>query len=751
MPVDYKEKPPTPGQIVMVQAGLSSGLDTRRDTAFISPDFVVKAENLVAKDTELRKSPGTIAFGDDSAAFDLEPVLTVDRFTTSPGTQWLWGASQTKFGYWDPSTDAWADLTTTAPTGAANSYWTSATAFSDTAPGALTANLRYLVVANGQDELFAWDGDTGNDFEKITAAPITKYVAWFNNRILCLYTTEGGTAYPNRLRWCQSGDITKWSGRGAGAVDIAEIPGVATGVAVLAGKAYVFFEDGIATVHATRTSALPFAITPTPGKGTGCWAPRTLTPTPGGYHIFLARDLNVYAFNGEKKPQPIGQQIQPELTNDLDRSAVDDCHASYNPEENTYYLFIPIKGDNRTYPTRCYTLDLNTGAWTRRTYPKGVISASNSGIKTGVTIQALVPNIDDLEGTIDELTGEAQPERTIFSIDTRSQDNGLYGLGRIQAQSKATFVNPTDFLERQTAWLTGTIGSGFGHNAAWKNGPPDHRTNFEQLDGVLAEDEYATGTPSISLATGVSCRFETTGWGIPGTAVLTGLQIRLTGATRNTTGGDTTVWCELGNGIIGDPPGAFNGAFTARALATLPSTTVQGTAIVGGALSTWNSALPPLLGPTTVTTNAIDLVCYRGQDPSPTTFGRDIKLDSFEHRWTYQDAVVPEGAGPIACSFTTPDLDFQAPLFNKTLQEIVVWYRDVSSTSDPIIITTLNNGQKFTAHTAGLNDNKIKSVRVTPFQTTATFQIKVEHTNPTDIVFLGYELHALVAGNRGFE
>lgn len=80
----------------------------------------------------------------------------------------------------------------------------------------------WLILTNGVDNIQRFDGSTIEDLANLPESGNTQCRALvvFNNHLLLLNTTEGGTAYPQRVRRSDTGDPTDWTNGNAGYEDL---------------------------------------------------------------------------------------------------------------------------------------------------------------------------------------------------------------------------------------------------------------------------------------------------------------------------------------------------------------------------------------------------------------------------------------------------------------------------------------------------------------------------------------------------
>lgn len=108
-----------------------------------------------------------------------------------------------------------------------------------------------IIFNNGKDPMRVWSGSTSSNTAALATVPFTKNVDFMvhKNLLLAAGTTEGGTYYPTRLRWCDINrktyivDITNWPTDNM--YEIYDGGSPIVGCVDAWGKALIFKEDGL--------------------------------------------------------------------------------------------------------------------------------------------------------------------------------------------------------------------------------------------------------------------------------------------------------------------------------------------------------------------------------------------------------------------------------------------------------------------------------------------------------------------------
>jgi hypothetical protein len=758
--------------------GFSRGLDVRRDPAHVDPTSTTAMQNFVVDDTELRKMNGITDFGDN--AF-IDQILSFTVFRDSTGDQHLLAHSEAEVRLYNESANQWDDLTSATPTTVTATQWySSAVIASDTPPestgdGALDSNKVYHVVVNGKDKVYCWDGNSANNFVALregmgdpTEVPTARFCASYIDRLFLAYVTENpaGTTHSTRVRWSKNGDFAAEDGftaLGSGAVDLTEVPGAITGIKTLGDDLIIYFTEGIMRGSRTGNFTNPVSYASAPGDGVGCIAPRTLQTLPDGRHIFLGTDFNVYQYDGDTV-SAIGDSIQRQLQEVVRGTSLNQCHAVVHSRESQYWLFA-VTIPNTTYPQTAYIYDWTTKAWFLRqvasselvdfTADTGVeISAGASfGRETTLTIDNLPGDIDGLSGSIDSLSGTGEPERIVFGYRVKPQTNSV-----TKWALEGSFTDLRKSGARATEWKSPAQGD--GASSRWVAGTTGNivsssATNISLVDSH-AIDFFTAGAWAGLLATGLGAfDFGFTNDDIPAIIDdIDGLEIKIEGHVASGTTADRNLTYTLCSDATAAArtqlPGTSTGSSVLGSGASTDDIDTIGSETFKWGLGTFNPQIA-IVGQTN-----FGVAIHRTNTPVEQVANIDvIRLDHCQIRvhFTPPAGVLDESVD-IFSFFDTIDTDFGDPLIEKTLQRVIVRYRDLSSSKDPLILLVApGGGTNFSARcsvpsTAGKNDGKIKEAVAHCFVTNTTFRVRVTHATPTNIGILGVQLYAKLGGQR---
>lgn len=223
-----------------------------------------------------------------------------------------------------------------------------------------------------KDNTFTSSGGLYNNWDNSTTAapgallpPCRAIVGGWGSRLWLMRTIEGGSAYPQRVRYCSSANDTVWALPDAGAVDLADDPYPIEGGGVIAGRIVVYKGDqeGGSIVVGAQTGDATYPVaweTLNPGSGVGCLSRQTIVPVAANVHIFLGHD-DVYMFDGQSL-RGIGGATGRQMLKNFNYTYLRQAWAIFRPDEGEYEIYIP-EDTGLTYPTARYVFSMRYGAW----------------------------------------------------------------------------------------------------------------------------------------------------------------------------------------------------------------------------------------------------------------------------------------------------------------------------------------------------------------------------------------------------
>ena len=260
--------------------------------------------------------------------------------------------------------------------------------------------------SQGEDVIRQYNGTSIINLTNTYAA---KYLSANEGRLVLAHTTETGSIVPRRVRWTVRGDITDFSGIGAGFTDLIDTPDVITNIKDLQGQVVVYKERNIYLGQLTGNVYLPYYFS-RKVTGIGLLAPHSLA-TDGERHFFVGTD-DIYAFDGvtlesltqESMSKPLGSaqrrgisRLRRSFFEALNRNRLSVVFGFADTERKEYTIL--TASPDIDYPDTAWVYNWEEDTWAQEHYSTGYAPRCFTTWKS-TTFTA----IDDVTTTIDSTT-----------------------------------------------------------------------------------------------------------------------------------------------------------------------------------------------------------------------------------------------------------------------------------------------------------------------------------------------------------
>lgn len=219
----------------------------------------------------------------------------------------------------------------------------------------ILSGARILTFTNGVDNIRKWAGGVNDDADLGGSPPLAKYMIDYETYLIIANVTSGGTNYPMRVQWSDTGAPETWSGGQAGSKELSEDGQDITGLSIFGNYVCVHKESAIYLGYLVDTSSVFKFDRKNTGVGTVCFA--TIQNLPNGEQAFLARN-GIHLFNGISAPL-IPSPIMDELREGINAEYLYKCWSELIEEENEYWVGVPI--GSQTEPSTVYKYNYLTG------------------------------------------------------------------------------------------------------------------------------------------------------------------------------------------------------------------------------------------------------------------------------------------------------------------------------------------------------------------------------------------------------
>ena len=302
----------------------------------------------------------------------------------------------------------------------------------------------YFVMTNGIDKVKYWDGQLASmaelpgltDCEGGVTSILAKTLLSYKNFLILGGTTENGTSCPQRIRWSQIGNCTKWKnnsdGTGqAGYADLAEGVDWVQCMRPLGDYIVIYKERSIQVLAYVGGDTI-FERRPTI-MGTGLLAPKAIIDL-GNEHLFVGPD-NIYSYD-LVEVKVAGDDIKQDFFRILDPSKTSLINSFFIEETSeAWFSFVSINSSDG-FPDKCLVYNIDTKKWSIRDMPFTAFGFYRANSDK---------NIDDIDLPIDSIDQEfdssyyfsnapinivGDKDGNLFILDGHSKDDGdIHGFG----------------------------------------------------------------------------------------------------------------------------------------------------------------------------------------------------------------------------------------------------------------------------------------------------------------------------------
>lgn len=393
---------------------------------------------------------------------------------------------------------------------------------------------------NGVDPIQVKNSVSATGTNMASALSPATYKAWALQSIrdhLCLYhTIEGGTEFPNRVRWTKKGMLnlgagtTDFASGVAGAIDLQDVEGIIRVAAPLSGSIALYGDRSIHLQYWVGSDEV-FRFTKTV-SGIGTPSRRGVIGFEG-VNFILSR-YNVFAYFGGEDLRPIGDSVRKLMFSEVNPGQLDKAYLEFDDQELELLVHLPT--GTSTSPDTTWVYKTREESWARlkRSYTAAGKFSRKSGLTWGE-----VPGrwVDQTLKWGDSAIQAEAPVRIYGDASGRvvKVDPGVFTLSYNGTTTAQTYIYETpdltgkpskdpidssvdEFVTTTQRWQKWTVQCfGVGSSAVlWST---DNGRNFTPFDdspitlsstGTVVELDQDVGSPQIRY------RFVDTGTGFVG-------------------------------------------------------------------------------------------------------------------------------------------------------------------------------------------------------------------------------------------
>lgn len=234
-------------------------------------------------------------------------------------------------------------------------------------------NNNWLVFTNGVDVPRYYDSAECVVVPNLPASGVflAKTVHIFNNHLVFMHTTEGGTVYPQRVRRSDTGDFSEWTTGNAGYDDLLDTSDFIIGGAKLGSYLIAYKEKTIVRIEWVGTDDRLFNYN-TIITGHGIVSQNAIIDIGDG-HIIISND-NIYKYRGDYSLEPIGESVYNTMfgnTGEIDPTYKKRSFGFYVEELSEAWFFFPTAGN--TAPNKLLRYSLVDKSWWPREFASNFV------------------------------------------------------------------------------------------------------------------------------------------------------------------------------------------------------------------------------------------------------------------------------------------------------------------------------------------------------------------------------------------
>ncbi len=395
-------------------------------------------QNMRLHRNELRKREGKSTYQTAAMPGSYE-VLHIAQYPLSSLIIRVVRFSKNRIQKYNNTTGVWDGITGTTPTGETDDFWSTTVAEDK------------LITTNYVDAIRTYN-DAGNTADLVASSgsvPKTKFLEYNGGYLLAGYVNDG-TAYPTKVQWTDTGDITKWGSGNYGSSLLYHDPLPIRGMKNLNEYTIIYKKNSIYNGRKVDTSdVFVFDLAHT---GVGLLSNRALIDYRGA-HYFMGTD-DFYIYKGVRPESIAESTVKREVFSRISPTYSSRCFSLLVTELDEIWFFVVIAGN--TWATEVWKYNYRTGYW----YYDTCLNISAAGDYTAISSVVW----DDLSGTWndqhyrwdDKLTSASAPlyllgdsSGNILKYDSLvNNDNGVAIDGQWQSMDFAA-----DKFENYKRWL----------------------------------------------------------------------------------------------------------------------------------------------------------------------------------------------------------------------------------------------------------------------------------------------------------
>jgi len=278
-----------------------------------------------------------------------------------------------------------------------------------------------FVFSNRVNEIQKFVPGVSSCFEDLGGSPNkAEVVLNFSNHLVRMDTVVTGTRFPQRVEWSVLGDPEDNTGSGSGNNALSKSSGWIKGAVLLKNVVAILKERSIVLMNYVGGTN-PFEFEESRIVDIGTIAGKTAVVVKGEQLLFFANDLRMYAFDG-LTCEPISSFIDTKLSDLLNPSTLDQCHATEIAALNLYLLFVPSVSSD--YPNIVWCFNYKDNVFSYWEFNDYITATGTFSSYSATTIGELLATL----GTLDWRIGSRELQTSSPTILFGSSDGYIYSL-----------------------------------------------------------------------------------------------------------------------------------------------------------------------------------------------------------------------------------------------------------------------------------------------------------------------------------
>lgn len=267
--------------------------------------------------------------------------------------------------------------------------------------------LQSFIFVNESRGVYQWVPSTGIFSELTGGLYGSRYIMELAQTLLIGFTTETGGFYPQRIRWCNAGNITQWDPSaylGAGFSDLLDCSDFITGMFAVGSTGYVLRVNGITQITPTGNGIQPWYFNHLWASEMGIGLIFPQTQAQYGSYVFIVAYDNVYLFT-PASINAIANNVIDSIVSDINavtsyQLSAQHVYACVTPiiqggySYFVYKLYILKFITSTSYSAVVWTYDIKSNNWVRETLTTNAVIGGQPAFvvdSSNVTQQLYVP------------------------------------------------------------------------------------------------------------------------------------------------------------------------------------------------------------------------------------------------------------------------------------------------------------------------------------------------------------------------